>query len=262
MRYPFLLKFIPSILLLTIGFLYGNGLLVELSVSWLLLLLFEKKDLSILGIIPTWERTINLLIGFSIAASVCALYYYLQKLFSGSLWLTNTSFTFHKFLSGSLWTMQSVLYEELIFRGALLYIAIKKIGATKACILSAVCFGIYHWFSMGAFGNWVLMTYLFIGTGIMGYIFALAYAKTGSMYLPIGLHFGWNLINNIIFSHGPNGNQWLILKKGEFLNMTESIMVMLVQLVVFPLVAFLYIKMLNPNEPFSSTKTISERKGL
>ena len=170
-------------------------------------------------------------------------------MFSGSVWNINPTFTAAKFLSGSWWTMQSVLYEELIFRGALLYIAIQKIGEKRAVWLSAICFGIYHWFSMGAFGNWVVMTYLFVGTGIMGYIFALAYAKTKSLYLPIGLHFGWNLVNNIVFSQGPNGDQLLIIKRGDLLNMTESIIVMLIQFVAFPLAAYLYIGMLKDTKP-------------
>ncbi len=38
-----------------------------------------------------------------------------------------------------------------------LYIAIKKLGVTKACILSAICFGIYHWFSHEVIGNPVQM---------------------------------------------------------------------------------------------------------
>lgn len=241
-RYSLILKFIPSILILAAGFLLSNGLLVELSISWILLLLVEKKGLGVLGILPTKKRIIHLLVGFGIAVSICAFNYYLQTIFSGSVWLFNKSFTASKFFSGSWWTMQSVLYEELIFRGALLYIAIKKIDSKKACILSAICFGVYHWFSMNAFGNWVFMSYLFIGTGIMGYIFALAYAKTNSLYLPIGLHFGWNFINTMIFSQGPIGNQLLILKKGDFFSLIENIIVMLVQFLVFPLLAFLYIK--------------------
>jgi uncharacterized protein len=247
-KYPLLIKYIPLVVLLAIGFLLKNGLLVELAINWVLLLLIEKKDIRVLGLFPTPRTTIQLPVGFCIAAVFCALNYWVQTLFSGSVWTINASFTLSKFLSGSWWTMQSVLYEELIFRAALLYIAIQKIGEKRAIWLSAICFGIYHWFSMGAFGNWIVMAYLFIGTGIMGYIFALAYAKTKSLYLPIGLHFGWNLVNNIVFSQGPNGNQLLIIKRGDFLNMTESIIVMLVQFVAFPLVAFLYIKMLKSNE--------------
>ncbi len=244
-NYASIYKFIPAIVLLVAGYFLSNGLLVELGISWVLLLLVEKKDLRVLGIIPTQQRLMQLLAGIVIAACCCGLYYFLQTILSGSTWSANKSFTLPKFFSGAWWTMQSVLYEELIFRGALLYIAIKKIGPKWACMLSAVCFGIYHWFSMGAFGNVVFMVYLFIGTGIMGYVLALAYAKTGSLYLPIALHFGWNLVTNIIFSGGPNGTQLLISTRGNNYTLFENIVVLLVQFCVLPVAMFFYMRRLK-----------------
>jgi membrane protease YdiL (CAAX protease family) len=248
-NYASIYKFVPAIVLLVAGYFLSNGLLVELGISWVLLLLVEKKDLRALGIIPTQQRLIQLLMGLVIAACCCGFYYFVQTILSGSAWSVNKSFTLAKFSSGAWWTMQSVLYEELIFRGALLYIAIKKIGPKWACILSAVCFGVYHWFSMGAFGNVVFMVYLFIGTGIMGYVLALAFTKTNSLYLPIALHFGWNLVTNIIFSSGPNGSQLLILKRGDNYTLFENIIVLLVQFFVLPVVMFFYLRRLK-----SSTK--------
>ncbi|MGY3211012.1 CPBP family intramembrane glutamic endopeptidase [Mucilaginibacter sp. HD30] len=244
-NYASIYKFIPPIVLLVAGYFLSNGLLVELSISWILLLLVEKKDLRVLGIIPTQKRLIQLLTGFVIAACCCGFYYFVQTLLSGSSWFVNKSYTLPKFLSGTWWTMQSVLYEELIFRGALLYIAIKKLGSKWACILSAVCFGVYHWFSMGAFGNVVFMVYLFIGTGIMGYVLAVAYVKTNSLYLPIALHFGWNMVTNIIFSSGPNGPQLLTSTKGTHYTLFENIIVLLVQFFVLPVVMFFYMKRLK-----------------
>lgn len=175
-------------------------LLIELAISWLLLWIFKKENLRVLGLLPSMKRWENVIFGFLIAAFICGFNYFLQTIFSGSSWFLNTDFTLQDFFYSSWWNLRSVLYEEFIFRGALLYLAINFIGVKKGCILSAICFGIYHWFSMNAFGNWWFMIYLFLGTGIMGYIFAWAYAKTNSLYLPIGLHFGWNFLNNVIFS--------------------------------------------------------------
>ena len=180
------------------------------------------------------------------AALICGLNYFLQTIFSGSSWLFNNDFTIQSFLYSSWWNLHSVLYEELLFRGALLYLAIKFIGPKRGCVLSAICFGIYHWFSMNAFGNWWFMLYLFLGTGIMGYIFASAYAKTSSLYLPTGLHFGWNFLNNVIFSQGPLGKQLLILKAGERFSVFENIIVFTVSTFLLPICAFLYIKQLKP----------------
>jgi membrane protease YdiL (CAAX protease family) len=56
-------------------------------------------------------------------------------------------------VKGTWWTLFSVLYEELIFRGVVLYILIKRIGEVKAILISCIAFGIYHWFSYGLFWN-------------------------------------------------------------------------------------------------------------
>jgi membrane protease YdiL (CAAX protease family) len=187
-----------------------TGLIVELIISWLLLWIFFKKSLLVLGIAPTQSRLFNLFFGFLIAAGCCAVYYLSFIIPSTNYWTINKNFTGQKLLAGSWWTLNSVFYEELIFRGALLYILIKKLGVSIACITSAICFGIYHWFTSGALGNPLQMAIIFIMTGIWGTMFALAFARTKSLYLPVGLHFGWNFINTVVFSQGPLGNQLLI----------------------------------------------------
>ena len=40
-----------------------------------------------------------------------------------------------------------MLYEELLFRGYLLYQAMRLLGARRAVLLDAAAFGVYHWFS-------------------------------------------------------------------------------------------------------------------
>ena len=195
-----------------------------------------------LGLIPTQHRLRILLTGFSAAAAVCVVNYLLQTLLSKSSWSVNPSYTLVLFFRSVWWNLHGVLYEELLFRGALLYLAIRFLGLQKGCLLSAVCFGVYHWFSMGAFGNVVLMVYLFIGTGLMGYVFALAYGKTKTLYLPVGLHFGWNLVNNLVFSRGPQGTQLLIKHAGESLNGFEQVFVMLVSTFLLPFCGWMLVR--------------------
>jgi len=185
------------------------GILVELILSWLLLWLFDKSNLLSLGIRPTKEKIYNFLLGFFVASFFCIFYYFTTASLADNNYTLNKEFTVTQFFKSSSWTLNSVLFEELIFRGAMLYIAIKKLGIRRACIISAIAFGIYHWFSYGAFGNPIQMLLVFIMTGIWGLMFAFAFAKTKSLYLPIGIHFGWNLINIVIFSNGPLGHRLL-----------------------------------------------------
>lgn len=218
------------------------GLLVELLLSWLLLWFFERQNPLILGISPTKTRLFQFIGGFGVAAAICAIYFYLQTIFSETHWSLNENFSFLNGLSGFWWTLKSVLFEELIFRGALLYIAIKTIGLRRACMLSAIAFGIYHWFSFNAFGNPAQMIFVFLLTGIWGLMFAYAFAITKSLFLPIGLHLGWNLMNIVVFSQGPLGDQFLISSGGVAINTLASIGIMVFQIVGLPLIVYFLLR--------------------
>jgi membrane protease YdiL (CAAX protease family) len=237
------------------------GLIVELILSWLLLWIFCKQSLLALGIAPTTSRLFNLLFGFLIAAGCCTVYYFSFTLFANHIWSVNHEFTGNQLIKSSWWTLNSVLYEELIFRGALLYILIKKLGVKAACILSAIGFGIYHWFTSGAMGNPWQMIFIFLMTGIWGVMFAVAFAKTRSLYLPVGLHFGWNFVNIVIFSQGPLGKQFLIGNGTEKLGGVLSVIVFLFQLFAVPLLMYWYVTVISKREKSSLDKEQNKVSG-
>lgn len=53
--------------------------------------------------------------------------------------------------------------------------------------------------------SWLLLRLEGKGLGVLGLMCALAFAKTQSIALPIGLHLGWNLVSYLGFSTGPLG---------------------------------------------------------
>ena len=217
-------------------------LLSELAVSWLLLWLYERSHLTALGFKPTSSRVQDLGFGLLSSALVASGGYAMIAFVSGSQLLANPDFTAFDFLTGSWWMTKSVMIEELMFRGALLYILIKLTGINKACIASSVAFGIYHWFSYGVFGNVVQMIYVFLITAMGGLMFAYAFALTRSLYLPFGLHLGWNVVSTVIFSQGPLGNQLLIVEGGEQIGAAWSVLNFLYQIMVLPFLTFVYLK--------------------
>ena len=77
-------------------------------------------------------------------------------------------------------------------------------------IISAIAFGIYHWFSFEVFGNPIQMIFVFLTTGIMGLLYAFGYARSFSLYIPIAIHLGWNLTRSVIFSETVIGDQLLV----------------------------------------------------
>ena len=178
------------------------GNIVGLLLSWAVLWLAQRKSILALGLTPVMQRIFQFAIAFLFSALLCASLQLFESFLNHSRWLLNSQITFSKIAESLRWNFNSVLFEELIFRGALLYIAIKRLGKKKAILLSASCFGIYHWFSFGLLGNVVPMVVVFLITGLMGLAWAYAFLKTNSMALPIGFHLGWNFVFNGVFPKG------------------------------------------------------------
>lgn len=233
------------------------GIVVELIISWLLLWFISKQHLSVLGFKPTKSRIINLGVGFLIAASCCAIYQLLTTAFVDNHWFLNKNITTKAILESVKRTFISVLYEELIFRGALLYMAINKLGIKRACILSAVCFGVYHWFTFNVLGNPFMMLITFLMTAIVGFSWAYSFAKTKSVYLPIGLHFGWNLFSMVVFSNGISTQSIFLRVNNNKLYGLLSLLVFLFQIFALPIITFWYLNLLSQKQEKASLITIT-----
>jgi membrane protease YdiL (CAAX protease family) len=227
------------------------GIFVEVIISWILLYLIEKKNILALGFLPILKRLKQLAIGFLIAAILCIGVESLEMLLRSSSIHLNKNASAALILNMFWWDFKSVLTEELLFRGALLFILMERIGARKGIIISAVAFGIYHWFSFGIFGNIIPMFFVFVGTGLMGYALALAFSKTKSIFLPLGLHLGWNFTFNTIFSKGPLRNGLLISEGGN----TISDWFSLIGLWGVPVIMLLIIKYWTTKENTELTGT-------
>ena len=186
---------------------------ILVALSWVLLRL-EGKDLGVLGFNALMRRLREFAGGFVIAGSVAALQQAGGAWATGIPWSVNPAFGLPEALEFLRWNTNSVLYEELLFRGYFLYQAIRWLGTRRAVLLDAIAFGIYHWFSYGLFGNPVMMGFILLYTGAFGVMLALAFAKTESIAAPIGLHLGWNAISQIVFSTGPLGAALLVPSGG------------------------------------------------
>lgn len=218
------------------------GIIVILAISWLLLYLIERENILVLGFLPFIQRFKQFSIGFLVTATLCALVQLFEAYLTSSAWVINDNITPVTVIKAFWWDFKSVLTEELIFRGALLYILIQKIGTSKSILISAASFGIYHWFSFGILGNFVAMVLIFIGTGLMGYAWAWAFSKTQSIMLPFGLHLGWNFMYNTIFSKGPLGELVLISVDGNELTGWASLINFVNGLILVPIIVLLYVK--------------------
>ncbi|MEV8373098.1 CPBP family intramembrane glutamic endopeptidase [Kribbella sp. NPDC056861] len=90
--------------------------------------------------------------------------------------------------------------EELIFRGILFRIVEGRIGSWGALALTSLLFGAMHLLNPHA----TLWSSLAIAIEA-GAMLAAAYAATRTLWVPIGLHFGWNFAEAGIFGTEVSG---------------------------------------------------------
>jgi uncharacterized protein len=220
------------------------GLVIVFLLSWIILWFLAKKHVTILGISPNSTRLKEFFIGFVFMAFMCAINLWGQSYFKDFSYVLNPDYGVMDSIDATWWTFKAALLEELAFRGAILYLLIRKIGPVKACFISASAFGVYHWFSYELIGGRIIpMVYVFLLTGAAGWIFAYAFAKTKSLFAPLGLHFGWIIISIVIFSEGPLGSQ-LFARSNEASEMElwPTLLFFLWQAVVTPGIVIYYLR--------------------
>ncbi|MEV5704121.1 CPBP family intramembrane glutamic endopeptidase [Actinoallomurus sp. NPDC052274] len=91
--------------------------------------------------------------------------------------------------------------EELLFRGVLFRIVEERIGTWLALTLTGLLFGLSHLLNKDA-SLWGAIAIAIEAGGML----AACYAATRNLWVPIGLHFGWNFAEGGIFGTEVSGN--------------------------------------------------------
>jgi len=91
--------------------------------------------------------------------------------------------------------------EETVFRGYLLTGLKTAWGKWQALVVMMFIFGLFHLptYAEGGMRSGTL-TLAIVLASLFGLLFGLAYLRTGSLWLPISLHFTWNFIENDVFN--------------------------------------------------------------
>lgn len=216
------------------------GILVILGISWGLLYFLAKENLLALGFSPLSKRATQFFLGFIFTCLLNLLCLFIETNVKSIEWTLNALFK-AQFIVDTLWYhLKSTLTEDLVFRGALLYILIEKMGAKMAILFSAIAFGVYHWFSYGVLGSLIPMIYVFIATGLMGYVWAVAFARSKSILLGLGLHLGWNFVSQL-FSRGPLGEVLYIESSSQALSELNNLMYLSITGIAVPLITLVFI---------------------
>lgn len=97
------------------------------------------------------------------------------------------------------------LYEETVFRGYFFQTIERRWGSGMALISSMVVFGLLHIFNLGGHPSaTAIIGGLFIGAEA-GLLLAAAYMLMRRLWLPIGIHWAWNLFQGTVYGAPVSG---------------------------------------------------------
>lgn len=180
------------------------GNIVLAGVSWLLFYFVLKKSFFQIWFSPFEQRIREIGIGMVLVIVAFATPLFIKTIAYEIEWSFNDSANLTEIAHALYFYFNSVVFEELIFRGALLALLIHYTSTKTGVIVSAISFGVYHWFSYGMFGSGIVpMVYVFVLTGGMGLVYAYMYSKTNSVLLPIVVHLGWNFQSALFLDYQP-----------------------------------------------------------
>ena len=188
--YGSLCFFFNPILLWLAGNLAGPTLAVLFSAllaTWLALRIYEDMPVFVMGF--WWNRSSvdNLLLGLAggIGAAVVAVG---PALVSG---MAHVSSVHPPDAGGLVFAILCLAAgaagEELFFRGYAFQLLAARLGPSAAILPVGVVFGLMH--SSNPHATWLGLA----NTAGFGILFGYAWCRSHDLWLPIGLHFGWNV---------------------------------------------------------------------
>lgn len=103
--------------------------------------------------------------------------------------------------NGFFFAAMAGVMEEILFRGLLFRLSAKIVGTWGALIFTSALFGLAHLANHGATVSSSVAIALEAGV-----LLGAAYAATQRLWLPIGLHVGWNFTEGSLFGMTLSGN--------------------------------------------------------
>lgn len=107
------------------------------------------------------------------------------------------------------------LFEETLFRGFLFQRLVDGAGIWIAQLALALLFAAGHWGNPGMQGSTEVVASLDLGLGAI--MLGLAWLRTRSLALPVGLHLGWNWMQGHVLGFGVSGFDYVGWYQPQFL---------------------------------------------
>ena len=146
----------------------------------------------------------DLVFGFSVPALLMGSVFVLEwsvgwLRIDSVMWKEATSTTLSAITSSLVIFIAIGFYEELLFRGYRLQNLIEGLNLTWALVISSAIFALEHLFNPHS----SLASTL--GIFAAGFFMAYGWVRTGRLWLPIGLHMGWNFFEGTVFGFPVSG---------------------------------------------------------
>jgi membrane protease YdiL (CAAX protease family) len=189
-----------GMLLSQVAELFGVGISVLLARRFL-----DKRSFSSLGLNINQQTLIDILVGISIPFFMVGTIYLISLsmgwlIFTGFAWQFDSPVTVVSQVLLSVLTFILVGWnEELLSRGYHLQNLISGLNLPWAVMISSAVFGGLHYANPNA--TWEGA----VGVFLAGVFLAYGYLRTRQLWLPIGLHFGWNFFEGVIFGFPVSG---------------------------------------------------------
>lgn len=187
------LLFIGPLLLNTLGVVVAGtvGLcLTGLLANLLTMRIFDRRPLADIGLRGGQASGRNFLLGAILGAGAAALML-CGPLLAGTGHLVarqNSQFTWPTLVFYLAALLVAAMGEEMIFRGYAFQLLVEKIGPFATVLPVGVIFGLAH------SGNPYASVIGVLNTILWGILLGYAFLRSHDLWLPIGLHFGWNAV--------------------------------------------------------------------
>jgi uncharacterized protein len=173
------------------GYLTGvtmAGLLSAWFANWLSLRIYADRHVSEVGLWLNRCSGENLLLGLAGGAGTAALVLVPPLLFGAARLVAtpNDKLTVGTILFVAVVLVAGAVHEELLFRGYGFQVLVSAVGPWATVVPVGLIFAVLHGSNPAA--SWFSTA----NTAAFGVLFGYAYLRSRDLWLPIGLHFGWN----------------------------------------------------------------------
>jgi membrane protease YdiL (CAAX protease family) len=181
---------------------HGLLCLALLAASYVMMRWAERKPFVALGLLPGREGLVEAGKGALIGGGFIAVLVVAQTLLG---WLrpapdagTLLGWLGQFFVLGIVLTIAAAA-EELMLRGYPFQVLVEGAGVIVGVILTSGLFAMIHLNNPEV--DWVAL----LNIGLAGVLFAAAYLRTRSLWVPIGMHWGWNFAMGAFFDLPVSG---------------------------------------------------------